>query len=280
MSVVFPESFRHACELLADDSELTPIAGGTDVMVHWPLNLPALEKSYLDLSGLEELRFVRWSESRLTLGALTTYWDTLRNARVGSVFPLLHDAARQVGAVQIQTRGTWAGNIVNASPAADGVPVLMAYDAIVEVESASGAEEIPLSEFYLGYKSMRLAPGQLIRAIHIPRREFDFQRFVKVGSRNAQAITKVGVAITRRADAAADRWRVVANSVAATVCRCPTLETFLAEERVARSPEDLLQAVRADVAPIDDIRSTAQYRERVLANVLYSELLHACPSFG
>jgi CO/xanthine dehydrogenase FAD-binding subunit len=270
MSVVFPESLPHALELLAEDPALKPIAGGTDVMVHWPLNSAARDARYLDLSGLGELRGVRWSDDTLTLGALTTYWDTIQDAEVGTAFPLLTEAARQVGAVQIQTRGTWAGNIANASPAADGVPVLMAYGATVEVESVRGVEQIPLSEFYRGYKDMRLAADELIVAIHVPRRSYDVERFVKVGSRRAQAITKVGAAITCSSDG---EWRVVASSVAATVCRCPTVEAFLRETRVARGPDDLLPAIRADVTPIDDIRSTAAYRERVLANVLYSELL-------
>ncbi len=276
MTVVFPDSLSHAYDLLAENPELTPIAGGTDVLVHWPLNRAARERCYLDLSPLEELRYLTWSDSTLTLGALTTYWDTIQDAEVGRAFPLLVEAARQVGAVQIQTRGTWAGNIVNASPAADGVPVLMAYHAYLEIESRAGREELPLSEFYVGYKAMRLRGDQLVKAVHVPRRSYDFERFVKVGARRAQAITKVGVAITR----SQGDWRVVANSVAATVCRCPAVESFLREERVARGPEDLLPAIRADVSPIDDIRSTAEYRERVLANVLYSELKDACPAFG
>jgi CO/xanthine dehydrogenase FAD-binding subunit len=282
MTVLFPDTLQHACELLSENPDLKPIAGGTDVMVHWPTNRDALDASYLDLSALDELRFVRWSDSELALGALTTYWDTIQDGEIGRVFPLLIEAARQVGAIQIQTRGTWAGNIANASPAADGVPVLMAYGASVEVESASGTQEIQLSEFYSGYKQMRLRGDQLIKAIHLPRCSYDFERFVKVGSRRAQAITKVGVALTRRVSGDSDsaEWRVVANSVSATVCRCPTVEAFLREERVARSPEDLLSAIRSDVAPIDDIRSTAEYRERVLANVLYSELRDACPFFG
>ncbi len=274
MRVLMPTSLEEACALRADHPDAVPIAGGTDVMVHWPQNLSAHDRTYLDLSGLEDtLRHHELSANTLTLGALTTYWDVVRDPAIALAFPLLISAARQVGAVQIQTRGTWAGNIVNASPAADGVPVLMAYDAELELVSRPrpGAteletERIPLARFYRGYKDLQLRPDQLIRAIHMPRRVHDVEIFEKVGPRRAQAITKVGVAVTH-SDAG---WRVVANSMAPAVCRCPELEKRLAQQGVdpITSPDDLLPAIRTDVAPIDDIRSTARYRERVLARVL------------
>ena len=275
MSVLMPRDLDEALELRTAHPEATPIAGGTDLCVHWPQQLDAGERTWLDLSGIAELRELRWTDDELVLGALTTYWDVVADPRATDELPLLVEAARQVGAVQIQARGTWAGNVVNASPAADGVPVLMAYDAVLVLRSSDGGEEIPLSEFYLGYKQMRLRDDQLVVAIRVPRRAYDFQLFEKVGSRAAQAITKVGVAVTRRdAD-----WRVVANSVAPTVCRCPAVEAFLAEGRRAAGPDDLAQALGVDVAPIDDIRSSAEYRERVLARLLYYGLRDECPAF-
>src|SRR5213079_3442717 len=111
-----------------------------------------------------------WTADMLVLGGLTTYWDVIRDERTREEFPLLVDAARQVGAIQIQARGTWAGNIVNASPAADGVPVLMAYDAVVVLESWRGREEVPLDRFYTGYKEMRRRADQLVVGIRLPRR--------------------------------------------------------------------------------------------------------------
>jgi CO/xanthine dehydrogenase FAD-binding subunit len=252
-----------------------PVAGGTDLFVHWPLGLRDRDGTFLDLSGLEELRFHRWSDDALVLGALTTYWDVIRDPRAGVELPLLVQAASQVGAIQIQTRGTWAGNVMNASPAADGVAVLMACDAVVRLQSSAGAEEVPLSDFYLGYKVMRRSPGQLLTQIRIPGRRYDFQMFEKVGARSAQAITKVGVAVTRRGG----EWRVVANSVAPTVCRCPTVEAFLGAGHPVTGPEDLAGPIGQDVSPIDDIRSTARYRETVLARLLYYGLRDECPSF-
>lgn len=269
MRVLLPESLEQALAWLRDSGgTLVPMAGGTDLLVHWPTRLDAHERAYLDLSALAELRGFEWSERELSIGALATYWDVLEDPQACQEFPLLAAAARQVGAIQIQTRGTWAGNVVNASPAADGVPVLMAYDAVVELVSVEGSERVPLADFYLGYKKMRRRPDQLVRALRLPRRAHDVEIFEKVGSRRAQAITKVGAAVAHSASG----WRVVANSVAPTVCRCRALEALLESGVPINAPQDLLPALRNDVAPIDDLRSTARYREQVLARVLFHAL--------
>ena len=273
MKVLFAGTLRDALAQLADGSAApVPVAGGTDLLVHWPLRLAERERTYLDLSKLAELKPLRWTADALVLGGLTTYWDVLSDRRVWEEFPLLVEAARQVGAVQIQSRGTWAGNIVNASPAADGVPVLMAYDAVVVLESVRGLEEVPLDRFYTGYKEMRRRPDQLVVAVRIPRRPYSYQAFEKVGSRRAQAIAKVGLAVARSGAG----WRVVAASMAPTVCRCPTLERLLDEGTPVRGPQDLLPAIAQDVSPIDDVRSTAEYRRTVMARVLYDDLRETC----
>lgn len=273
MQVLMPTTLSEACKLLADDSSVVPIAGGTDIMVHWPSKLNEQERTYLDLTGLPELNGIEWAEHELLLGATTTYWQTISDRQVATEFPLLVDAARQVGAVQIQSRGTWGGNIANASPAADGVPVLMAYDASVELVSDGDLSElIPLSAFYTGYKSMRLSPGQLIHRIRIPRRSYDLQFFEKVGARRAQAITKVGLAVTRHGA----QWRIVVNSAAATIKRCPSIERLLDSKSIIASPGDLLPTIRQDLSPIDDIRSTGSYRLHTLSRVLYYTLRDHC----
>lgn len=265
MNVLQPRTKAEALARLAERPEAIPIAGGTDLLVHWPTRPAEHDRTYLDLAGVDELKGVRWTDRELVLGALATYWDVITDARATRELPLLGQAARQVGAVQIQTRGTWAGNVVNASPAADGVPVLMAYDAVVVLESRRGREEVPLAEFYQGYKQMRRTPDQLVVEIRIPRRGYAVQWFEKVGSRRAQAIAKIGLAVVRGDEG----WRIVAASMAPTVRRCGVLERLLAEATPLRSPDDLLPAIDRDVAPIDDIRSTASYRRRVMARVLY-----------
>src|SRR5881398_1049821 len=182
--------------MLASDGAAIPIAGGTDLLVHWPVRVDAHDRTYVDLSRLDALKPLSWTADMLVLGGLTTYWDVIRDERTRKEFPQLVEAARQVGAIQIQARGTWAGNIVNASPAADGVPVLMAYDAIVVLESLGAREEVPLDRFYLGYKEMKRRPDQLVVEIRIPRRPYAYSLFEKVGSRRAQAIAKLGLAVT------------------------------------------------------------------------------------
>ena len=270
-----PDSLASALELLDAHPEAVPIAGATDLLVHWPGHTAAHDATWVDLTAIGELRAHAWEEDALVIGGGTTYWDLIRDPRVARELPLLVHAGRQVGAVQIQARGTWAGNIVNASPAADGVPVLMAYDATVVLTSARGETRVPLSEFYTGYKEMRMEPGQLVTAIRVPRRSYDVQRFDKVGSRAAQAITKVGLALTHGDEGG---WRVVANSVAPTVCRCPAVEALLESGRLPGDPSGFLEAVRRDVSPIDDLRSTAEYREAVLTRLLYFGLRGVAPS--
>ena len=274
MRILTPESIAEACELLGADSGSVPIAGGTDLLVHWPSNLPAHERTYVDLSGLGELRHVTWTDDHLRLGALATYWDVLEDEYAATEFPLLGEAACQVGTVQIQSRGTWAGNVANGSPAADGVTVLMAYDAEVRLEPESEAGTwIPLRDYYTGYRKSVRRADQLIAEIRIPRAAYDLQLFEKVGARRAQAIAKVGLAVTRSVDG----WHVVAASMAPTVRRCPALERLLEQREPIGAPADLLPAIRADVSPIDDLRSTAAYRERTMSRLLYFGLRNACP---
>ena len=272
-----PSTLAEACACCAKQPDLIPLAGATDLLVHWPIRPGEHDKAYLDLSHIKELRAIRWTADALTLGALTTYWDVLQDARAKSGFPLLLESARQVGAIQIQSRGTWAGNIANGSPAADGVPVLMAYDASVTLTSAGGSRSVPLHEYYTGYRKSVRRSDELITAISMPLRAYDFSVFHKVGARRAQAITKIGVAITREASGAKP-WRVVANSVAATVKRCTAVEQLLQSNSPLRKPEDFLPAIAGDVSPIDDIRSTADYRRTVLARLLYHSLRIVAPS--
>lgn len=267
MKVVRPTTLPEALDRMTDRDErpLVPLAGGTDLLVHWPSRPEARDADYMDLQRVDELRGVRWSDDAVELGAMASYWDVIGDRGAGVEFPLLVDAGRQVGAIQIQSRGTWAGNIVNGSPAADGVPVLMAYDAVVVLASREGRREIPLDAYYTGYRKSVRRDDELVIAIRLPRRAHSVQRFVKVGPRRAQAIAKVGLAVTRSEKG----WRVVAASVAPTVRRCPTVERLLEDTPRPQAPEDFDDALRADVAPIDDLRSTANYRARVLARVLF-----------
>ena len=271
-AIALPDTLDDALARLADNPALTPIAGATDLLVHWPDHHEAHDRDYLDLSHLRELRQVAFTDDTVTLGALTTYWDVIRDPRFRAELPILVEAARTVGAIQSHARGTWAGNIANASPAADGVPALMACDAVVHLASAArGETAVPLAEFFTGYKQMRREPDELIIRISLPRRTYGFQYFEKVGARNAQTIAKVGVSMTRSTD---HGWRIAAASVAPTTIRCRATEQLLDSGTFPVSPEALEKTLAGDgVAPIDDIRSTAAYRRTVLARIIW----HALP---
>ncbi len=260
--------------LAKSNGQARPVAGGTDLLVSWHHHVKD-DWVLLDLSRLgDELGGMRLTDDALELGALTTYWDVISSAQVTDAFPLLADAARQVGAVQIQTRGTWAGNIANGSPAADGVPVLMAYDAVVTLQSAQGQRDVRLDEYFTGYKQTQRKPDELIVGVKMPRRPRQVEWFEKVGARRAQAIAKVGVAVVQDATG----WKVVANSVAPYVCRCRHLEAELDAGRSFTAPEELQQVLAQDISPIDDIRSTAAYRAKVLSRILFYNLADPTPT--
>jgi len=268
VQVLTPTNLDDALEMLASAAHpLTPIAGGTDLLVCWHHHAKN-DLHLLDLSRVDELRAWRMTEEYLELGALTTFWDVIASREISRQFPLLWQAARQVGAIQIQTRGTWAGNIANGSPAADGVLVLMAYDASILLASRDRMREVPLDEYYTGYRQTVRNPDELITAIRVPRRTRTFEWFHKVGTRRAQAIAKVGVAVVCDEEG----WRVVANSVAPTIRRCRKLESALAAGSSFKDPAEIADVLRDDIAPIDDIRSTARYRATVLSRLLYYRL--------
>ena len=274
MRVYTPTTLSEALELLAAEAQpLTPIAGGTYLLVSWHHQAKS-GLDLLDLSALrDQLQPFELTNDYLELRALSSYWDVICSAEVASAFPLLAQAAQEVGAIQIQTRGTWAGNIGNGSPAADGVAVLMAYDATVVLQSKDERTEVPLDQYYTGYKQTVRRAAQLITAIRVPRRQREFEWFHKVGARRAQAISKVGVAVVKD-DVG---WRIVANSVAPTVCRCQTLEKALAAGRAFQDPGEVRRLLDSDVSPIDDVRSTAEYRATVLSRLVYYWLLENQP---
>ncbi|HEX7880480.1 MAG TPA: FAD binding domain-containing protein [Candidatus Eisenbacteria bacterium] len=253
------------------------IAGGTDVMVQLEAGAQKEGETFIDVSGLaRELRYHRLDADALEIGALGTFRDTRARADIVSAFPLLELAARTIGATQTQTRGTWAGNIANGSPAADGVAALLAYDAEVIVASRGWRCVRSLTGFFSGYKKMNLQAGEFIQAIRLPRRPPDrWSAFHKVGTRRAQAITKVGLTLNWRANGS---WRIVGTSLAPFVTRYETLEKLFEDAGDDLSRIDihkLTAAVSAAVDPIDDIRSTADYRRKVVFNLLRDASAHA-----
>lgn len=273
--LVTPASFSEALGLL-EDSAWHPFAGGTDLMVLLEAGkLP--HQNYVNIWNLKELRGIEVSDDFVTLGALTTYTEVQEQPVLRAEFPMLCQAAKETGGIAIQNRGTLGGNIVNASPAADSPPALLAYDAKLVLVSKQGERTIPYSQFHTGYKQMDIRPAELLRMIRLPRTAEPLSHYYrKVGTRKAQAISKVCFAAAAHTiENRIEKVRIALGSVAPIPIRChrteQTLENQpLQDERI----EAALQTLAAEIAPIDDIRSTRDYRLRVALNLLQDFLSH------
>lgn len=263
-------SLDEALQRLAEDATLVPIAGGTDVMV--AIRMGGLrEGRLLDLWRLDELRGVHVTGDGLVLGALTTYTEIAAHRGIAARWPLLAAAARVSGAWAIRNRGTVGGNVANASPAADTPPALLAYRARLELASARGTRWVDYGHFHTEYRRTVRAPDELITRITVPAPPEDgVHLYRKVGARRAQAISKVcfaGVASVR-GGALAD-VRLALGSVAPTVVSASRTAAWLEGRRPADVDLDEARAlIEAEIAPIDDLRSSAAYRRRVSGNLL------------
>lgn len=268
--VLAPSSLAEALEAMASGKTLRPLAGGTDLMVELGAGHQA-PTTYLDLHGVAELRAPLEINGSLTLRSLTTYTEVRHHPEVARRFPLLPIAAREVGVLGIQSRGTWVGNIANASPAADGVPALMAYDATIELTSKRGKRDISLAEFYKGYKRTERNPDELITRVTLPAPPAGrYEYYRKVGTRRLQAISKVILTgwITVDRGQIQDA-RLVYGSVFAYTLRVRQAEDALRGQPLTDATIDRArQAVDAAITPIDDIRSTGEYRREVAAALL------------
>jgi len=269
--LISPANLGEALAVLARDSGAwRPFAGGTDLMVLLEAGkLP--HKNYLNIWNLPELHGIEVTDSHVTLGALTSYTEVQDHATLREEFPMLCTAASETGGLAIQNRGTLGGNIVNASPAADSPPALLAYDAEVDLVSKAGVRRIPYSKFHTGYKQMNMRPDELLRAIRLPRAAKRLTHYYrKVGTRKAQAISKVCFAGVARMDEdqIAD-VRIALGSVAPVPIRCAQTETALRNKQInAATLTAAKAALRSEIAPIDDLRSTRDYRLRVSLNLL------------
>jgi CO/xanthine dehydrogenase FAD-binding subunit len=258
LALVDARSLSEALEALREDPSLLPIAGCTDVYV--TVNAGQVTaRRFLNLWRLDELRGIQAQDGTLRLGALTTYAEAIESAAVGQHLPMLVDAARQVGGVQIHNRGTLGGNIANASPAGDTLPVFAAAEATVVLRSMDGERRVPFTGFYTGYRTSIRRADELIVAIEVPFQN-GTQWFRKVGTRAAQAISKVVIAAVR-----ADVPRIALGSVAPTVVRAYEAERALAD---GQGLDAARAALDRTMAPIDDFRSTARYRRIVAGNLL------------
>ncbi len=269
--LVAPGKLSAVLELLATEPGVwLPIAGGTELMVQYGAGRLVARK-LVSLWGLPELRRIESTAEELIIGAGCTYTDLRNHPRVAQDFPLLAQAASWTGSIANQNRGTLGGNIVNASPAADSLPALMVYEAALLLVSARGTRRIPYVEFHTGYKQTRLAADEIIGAIALEPRFENYHSYSrKVGTRNAQAIAKLclaGLGIV--SDSKIEDVRLAIGSMAVTPLRLRRTEEVLLGR--AWSPaliSEARRALEAEVAPIDDIRSSAAYRLHVSGNLL------------
>ncbi len=271
VEVRVPATLGEALTLLAAEPGLwTPLAGGTDLMVVF--NAGHLKATrFMDLSRLTELRGIAEDTNLLSFGSLSTYTDLRECRAVHQHFPNLVKSAQATGALAIQNRGTLGGNIANASPTADTPPSLLAYGAELELVSVRGSRRVAYASFHQGYKQMDLAPDELVAKVLVPKPTGrGFHYFRKVGTRQAQAISKVCLAAYARLEkGCVAELRIGLGSVAPAPVRARAVEQLLLGQPLASLPIEAARlALGSDISPIDDIRATAHYRSVVTGNLL------------
>jgi CO/xanthine dehydrogenase FAD-binding subunit len=268
------EAVARASACSRDGVPFQLLAGGTDLLVEGHLAPPSKDprpsRCWLDVSSVPELARVEDRGDTLRLGGGVTYL-TLRKEPLAGRIPLLAAMAKDVGAVQIQARGTLAGNVATGSPAADGVCALFALDAVVGLASTAGERAIPIGEYYEGYKKTKRRADEVIAWIdvRVPAAGARW-RWRKVGTRLAQAISKVALASVIELDGdEIRRARFGMGSVGPTTTALPSVRALVEGRRRAELDLDAVErAVDADVSPIDDVRSTAEYRRHVARAVV------------
>lgn len=270
MKAFAPQSLDEAVLRLKENPDLRPLAGCTDLMVAGPqdrVDLPGV----LDLQAIPELKGIEWRDEALEIGAVTPFSAIRDSPEVQSSFPALAEAASKIGGWQIQNRASLGGNMANASPAGDSLPVLLVLEAEVVLVGPAGERRVPYRDFHLGYRETEIDPGEIIARIRLPRPPAGaMQFFRKVGTREAQAISKVVVSLLASVEEGRiSEYRLAAGSVAEVPMRLFEVEEAMvgrtAKPEIADQAGHLAaQAVR----PIDDVRSTAEYRRFALAQVV------------
>jgi CO/xanthine dehydrogenase FAD-binding subunit len=283
--LIAPPTLSEVLDTLAQNpNRYIPIAGGTELMVALSAGRLA-QKRLISINHLRELRFIEVTPATITLGSGATFTDIRRHPVIAAELPLLTEAASWTGSIANQNRGTIGGNIVNASPAADSPPALLAYDATLTLISAGAgrggtiaSRTLPYTDFHLSYKKTALRPEEILHSIQIKRNFAGYTTYIrKVGARNAQAISKIALAALARVSQGDARTiqdiRIGAASLRETPARCTAAERALLHQPLTPATlPTLIAAARAALAsearPIDDIRSTAKYRAAVAGNLL------------
>ncbi len=264
------ETLTTALEIMSAGEGWRPIAGGTDLMVLFNAGTLPFRR-LLSIRTIPELRAIDVSGSRIDIGGAATYSEIRNHSVLQAEFPLLCQAASWTGGRANQNRGTLGGNIANASPAADSAPMLLVYDAEIELTSLNGSRRVPYAQFHLAYKTVGMRTDELITSISLPRGPRDLRQYArKVGTRKAQAISKVCFAgVGEGGNGSLRRVRIAVGSVAPIPLRCFMTEgvlegRVLTADVIAEAKQMLCQEIR----PITDVRSTSQYRTQVTVNLL------------
>ncbi len=263
---VAPRSEKEVEEELKADGAY-PMSGGTDLLVKIRIGKVKPSK-IVSLSKVEALHFIREKNDEIAVGATVTHAELLDDLSIKKNFPLLYDALYTIGSPQIRNRGTLVGNVVNASPAGDGLLALYLLDASVEL---SNGEELKIEEFVTGPSKTVLKRGEYVKAIHIPKQKWDVHYFEKIGQRNAMTISTVSVGwLINCENGRVSDVRMAFGSVAPTVLRMKKVEKFMKGKKVNRElVDEISKMVGRTVKPIDDVRGSADYRRRLSSNIVY-----------
>ena len=267
-----PKTLHEALKLLSSETTRGPLlAGGTDLVVQWQAGAAPIPEQVIDISAIPELKLLSEQDGRISIGAGITHATLQKNPITRNTMPALTAACASVGAAQIQNRGTIGGNIANASPAGDVASALLITDGFVIVAGLSGERRIPLTSFFIGYRKIDLHPDELILRFEVTAcPDHSTEQFRKIGTRGAQAISKVMGACrsTVRRHAIQD-IALALGSVAATTIRLPETEQLLIGKLITDELIDAAEAcVMREVRPIADIRSTAEYRRWISGRIV------------
>jgi CO/xanthine dehydrogenase FAD-binding subunit len=260
------DNLPEAVALNAAYPDYPPLAGGTDLIVQWRSGIRKLD-GVVDISCVDELKRIYDEKKEIEIGACATHSDIIGNAAVKKHLPLLVQACMSIGATQIQNRGTIGGNIMNASPAGDALPVLLIYDAEMLLQNVKGERWVPVRDFFKSYRETALESGELLAKIRFPKRDFFDYRgaYYKIGTRRAQAISKVSMCVMASVSHGAIKDIMISlGSMAPVPVRARGTEALLKGKVI---DDNLIHTAERSLAdefnPIDDVRSTAQYRSYV-----------------
>ena len=274
---LYPETLAQLTDCVTANSQAQLIAGGTDLYPQWKSGSRKVPSMMISLLNVPELRVIKEVENTIEIGAAVTHYELTQSGLISASLPLISEAAATVGAKQIQMRGTIGGSVANASPAGDLAPPLMAYDGLVILVSSSGERRLPVKDFFTGYKELDLKSGEFIRSFIINKPlQKEESVFRKLGMRKAQAISKVMCALRyRKRGSVIDFCSLAFGSVGPVPLRLTDFEKWISGKDLSTlKKEEIEDMVSREISPIDDIRSTGEYRQwvsgRIVSHILCS----------